>query len=252
MRNAVRVARVAVFALFLFTSFFIRPTCHAQTPASPPDTQHPMAAVPRLQTAPPAIKRPAPVRTPLRPNSGSISANVYTNPYFGFSIAIPEGWKVVQTGVTRAQLEQRLGHVDSGPRSPMPQTSNMPLLTVTANAAEGLGSLQKRFGVVADDLSNQKGMNNTTTVMRWMMMSTQIGSPSLKYLGKPQKVTMGGQEMWKLSWTEPVRGIDQYAVQYLMVEKKHALQFILVSPNEAGLTDVEPIMRSLKFFPPEN
>jgi hypothetical protein len=255
MRNVSHVVRVVVLALFLFAYFCIGLESHGQLPASPPDTKQPMAAVPRQQTAPPATTRPAPVRTAVQPNSGSISGNVYTNAYFGFSIAFPKGWKAVQGGVTRAQLEkneERMGKVDSAPRSATPRTSNIPLLTVTQSASEGLGSLQERFGILADDLSNQKGLISATAVMRWMLMSTQIENPSLKYLGRPQQVTIGNHEMWKLSWTEPVKGIDQYAVQYLMVEKKHEVQFILVSQNEATLTDIEPIMRSLKFFPPES
>lgn len=85
-----------------------------------------------------------------------------------------------------------------------------------------------------------------------MLWTARLAKPPIKYLGNPQKVTVGDKKLWKTSWTETVNGVALYAVQYLTVEKKYGLQFNLVSPNQSELADLEPVIQTLKFSPPTN
>src|SRR2546426_6038866 len=43
-----------------------------------------------------------------RPDDGSVSANVYTNRFFGFSFEFPQGWTVVKEDAARSE-ERRVG-----------------------------------------------------------------------------------------------------------------------------------------------
>src|SRR5260370_15807726 len=62
----------------------------------------------------PASTRSQSSATPQVPNErklggihpGSISGNIYTNPFFGFSLEIPEGWKVADSVVAQAEAEK--------------------------------------------------------------------------------------------------------------------------------------------------
>ena len=254
MRNASHTALVTVAGLLLLASVCVGLECdaHAQAPSPQPKT-----VPPYQQTSPPVAKPPAPDQAAVQPDTGSISGSVYTNPYFGFSIAFPKGWKVVQSGRAKAQLgrnEVRLRKDDPAPRrrAPKPRTSSIPLLTVTANTPERTGLLQERFGILADDFSNQKGQVSAELVVRSMQWTARLANPPIKYLGNPQKVTVGDKKLWKTSWTETVNGVALYAVQYLTVEKKYSVQFNLVSPNQSELADLEPVIQTLKFFPPTN
>lgn len=257
MRNASRTALISVATLFLLASVCIGSECHAQTPSPQPDTNKLKTVAPQQQTSPTAAKPPAPDQTAVRPDTGSISGNVYTNPYFGFSIAFPKSWKVVQGGRAKAQLarnEVRLGKNDPAPkrRAPKPRASSIPLLTVTANTPERTGLHQERLGILADDFSNQKGQVSAELVVRSMQWTARLANPPIEYLGNPRQVTLGDKKLWKISWKETVNGVALYAVQYLTVEKKYSVQFNLVSPKQAELADLEPVMQTLKFFPPTN
>ncbi len=255
MKNASHTALISIGTLFLLASVCIGPECYAQAPSPQPDTNKLKTAAPRQQTSPPVAKPPASDQTAVRPDTGSISGNVYTNPYFGFSIAFPQGWKVVQSGRTKAQLGRNyVGTDDPAPkrRAPRPRTSSIPLLTVTPNTPQRTGLLQERFGILADDLSNQKGQVNAEFLLRSMLWEARLANPPIKYLGNPQQVTVGDKKLWKTSWTETVNGVVLYAVQYLTVEKKYSVQFNLVSPHQAELADLEPVMQTLKFSPPTN
>lgn len=254
MRNAPHSALVTVATLFLLASVGIGPECHAQAPSPQPDAK-PKAVAPQQQTSPPVAKPLTPEQTAVQPDTSSISGNVYTNPYFGFSIAFPKGWRVVQSSRAQAQLrrnEVRLRKDEPAPRrrAPKPRTTIIPLLTVTANTPERTGLLQERFGILADDLSNQTGQLTAETVVRWMLLTARLANPPIKYLGNPRQVSVGDKKLWKMSWTETANGVVLYAVQYLTVEKKYSVQFNLVGPKQAELDDLEPVMQTLKFFPP--
>jgi hypothetical protein len=69
----------------------------------------------------------------------------------------------------------------------------------------------------------------------------------VEYLGDPQEVTVNGQTLWKLASNEPSNGVMQHVEQYVTTRESILLQFFLVSPDEAGLKQLEPSIQSLEF-----
>jgi hypothetical protein len=62
---------------------------------------------------------------------------------------------------------------------------------------------------------------------------------------------LGGRELWKAHFTQSTSTVWHEA-QFAIIEKKHVVQFILMSPDEEGLRTLDPIMKTLHFeSPPE-
>jgi len=62
----------------------------------------------------------------------------------------------------------------------------------------------------------------------------------VEYIGDPKEVTIKGRALWEIGFNDKTSGALQHANQYVALEKDVLLQFFLVSPDEAGLKDLQP------------
>ncbi len=66
-------------------------------------------------------------------------------------------------------------------------------------------------------------------------------------MGDTKQVTINGRALWEIGFNDKTSGALQHANQYVGLEKDVLLQFFLVSPDEAGLKDLQPYIQSLRF-----
>jgi hypothetical protein len=59
---------------------------------------------------------------------------------------------------------------------------------------------------------------------------------------------IAGETLWKARLKETTNGHVQFVREYLAFRKKCAVQFLLIGPDDAGLEELEPVIRSLHFF----
>lgn len=178
---------------------------------------------------------------------GSISGNVYTNPFFGISLEIPEGWKVADSVRAQAAQEKRRDEFkEQQPdiaRFAAHAEVNMPLLVIGEALKRG-----RRLMIVSTNISTRPGPASAEEYLKYVATISKEKGLSAEYAGTMEQVMIGGHALWKAHFTE-TNGMPWYGEHFAVIEKKHVLQFVLYSPDQDGLRAMEGMMRTLHFEP---
>ena len=206
---------------------------------------------------PGAAARPSTDASVPRPDDGSTSGNLYTNKFFGFSFAFPKGWTAVKADSARAIAN--LGGTLLANGDPMLQDVtqasdriNYPLLVVMEGMANKQALSMRMIQIIASDVRSQPGLKSSEDFLRFSAaMYKQLGLP-MEIVGTPQELPLGGRKFWKADLTIRMTNGVQHAAQIAMIEKGYVLQFLLMSPDAAGLEEIMKSMRSLRFLETSN
>lgn len=212
---------------------FILDRCHAQTPTAPARQQSPSAP----QADPSSKLRP----TGLDATGGSIADGVYTNSAFGFSLQIPPGWVVVPSDAP--VIKPAKGQTSANTTG---QTLRV-LLVVTENAPLKKSYQRRSVQVTATRLAVQTGPATASDYLAYSRKTAKDQGMAVEYMGDPKEVTIHGRKLSEISLNSNTSGGLQHVEQYVTVEKDALLQFLLVSPDETGLKDLQPYIQSLRF-----
>jgi hypothetical protein len=177
--------------------------------------------------------------TGLQASGGSIANDVYSNSIYGFSMKIPPGWVVLPS------REPKVATQDAALLKAA-QISR-PLLVITENAPLKKSNQRKNIQIIATRLRTSAGPNAAQDYLAFSQKTAKEKGMDVEYLGDPQEVTVNGQTLWKLASNEPSNGVVQHVEQYVITREPMLLQFFLVSPDEAGLKQLEPSIQSLEF-----
>lgn len=211
----------------------------AQSSGVPPIPQRPPGGP---GAKPPGMESTSRMRpTNLELNGGSMADGVYTNSIYGFSLKTPPGWVVVpRNDPTPAKTEAT---------NPLMKSAqiNHTLLVMTENAPLKRGSQRKSLQIIATRLLGQVTPSDAHDYLIYSEKNAKEKGMAVEYLGEPEEVTINGDKLWKIGSNETIEGTPQHVEQYVIMRQAILLQFFLVSPNEAGLKDLEPSIQSLQF-----
>ena len=184
------------------------------------------------------------------PHEGSISGNVYTNEFFGFSVEVPPGWKVgsnrgfkklqdkAAQSVTRNNADlgklQRSAEIDS------------PLLVMGEIEVWDHGPNHRLVQLLSTDVSTRPGVPSAQEYLKLTGSALTSKGQAREYISQPEPVTIGGRILWKAYFTQNSLMV-WHGVQFVTIEKKHVLQFVLLSPGADGLQSLEVLLRTLHF-----
>ncbi len=207
-------------------------------------------------TIPPLIRRPEPGSpgqptsgpfnklgaTGLAENGGSIASGVYTNSIYGFSLNVPPGWVVVPPPQPAPVTP------DSGKDSiPVTTQTIKMILIITENAPIKKNYERKSIQISVLQLGAPAGPHTARDYIAFAERSAQEKGLNVKFLGNPGPVTINGKQLWKAKMNETINGTVQHIEQYAATEGRTVLQFMLVSPQAAGLKSLQPSIQSLRF-----
>jgi len=211
----------------------------AQSAAAPPMVPSTPSGAPQQSPSGPSSKV---VPTGLEANGGSFSGGVYRNSIFGFSLQIPPGWPVVPTSAAQP------GNPEPG-QSPLPEAHQVTrvLLLVTENAPLKKSYQRKSIQILAMRLSKPPGPDAAAGYLAYSQKTAKERGTPVEYLGDPAEVTINGRKLWKVAFNETTSGAILHAEQYVTIEEGTVLQFFLLSPDEAGVKELEPWIQSLRF-----
>ena len=176
---------------------------------------------------------------------GSISDNIYTNRFFGISLEIPEGWTVAESLREQALQEKRGDEFkkqqpDIARFAPGAEV-NMPLLVMGEPLKPG-----RRLIIASTNISTRPGPASAEEYLKYVaMISKEKGLPQ-EYGPTIERVMVDGRALWKTDFTQTTTTV-WYGVHFAMIVKKHILQFVLYSPDQDGLRELEAVMRTLHF-----
>lgn len=220
-----------VVSLFVFAVV----SCPAQSTSLPP--YHPSPQSPLPANSPASLGKSG-----LQANSGSIIAGVYNNSVYGFSLQIPPGWVVMPAkDVTPVKPVK----ASAGPT--MPSEPNHVLLLVTENAPLKQSYQRSSIQVVATRLTNQIAAASPSGYLTYSRQAAKEQGLAVQYLSEPKDVSIGGRKVSEIGLVDKTGGGARHVAQYVTIDKNVLMQFLLVSPDEAGLKELQPYIQSLRF-----
>jgi len=180
---------------------------------------------------------------------GQISGGIYSSPYFGFSLEIPLGWKVLDNSALQAlkkrndellRQQPQLGRYSSNGEV------DSPLLAMIEREPSKDGQHHGLVQIQCTDVSGRPGQPAADEFLKFVAEASLRVDPSFEYSSTLEPVTFGGREFWKIRFTQK-SSILWHGERLATIAKKHVLQFVLLSPDEGGLPRLEAILRSLRF-----
>jgi hypothetical protein len=187
-------------------------------------------------------------------HSGSISENIYTNPFFGFSIEIPAGWKAADNAGLKAFAEkQKQAMAKQDPaftQFARGDEVDSPLLVLGEVEPWKRGPHHRLIQILSTDASARPGRLSAEEFLNYIARMSAEYNLAAKYDETLEKMMLGGRELWKAHFTQS-SNVVWHEAQFAIIEKRHVVQFILMSPDEEGLRTLEPIMKTLHFESPQ-
>jgi tetratricopeptide (TPR) repeat protein len=187
------------------------------------------------------------------PDIGSVSGNVYTNQFFGFSFEFPKGWTVLDAGVARATVDFGGAIIANG--DPMLQDAQHAAARITYPlfyATEGLtkdGAISIRsVQIRALDVSADPNLRTPEEYLTGLatLHSQGIGIP-VEPAGKPEQLQVGGGAFWRLNMSTRVGSIVVSDAAIVAVQKGYLLMFIVAGPDAASRDDLVRAVQSVHF-----
>jgi len=183
---------------------------------------------------------------------GTIAHDIYKNVFFGFSLEVPQGWKVADNTALRA-LRQRnekllLQRPQLGRYSQNGEVDS-PLLFMIEREPDKTGQGHRLLRIQCTDVSERPGQPTAEDFLKFLAEASLRDDPSLDYSSTLEPVSLGGREFWRVHFTQK-SNILWYGEHLAAIDKKHVLQVILTSPDEPGLVGLEAILRTLHFDAP--
>src|SRR5689334_2377896 len=183
---------------------------------------------------------------------GSVSGDIYRNPFFGFSMEIPQGWKVADNAAVR-MLQQRnerlLAQQPQSGRYSQNGEVDSPLLFMIEREPDKTGQHHRLLRIQCTDISERPGQSAADDFLKFVAEASLRSDSSVVYASTLEPTTLGGREFWKIHFTQK-SSILWYGEHFATIDKKHVVQIILTSPDEAGLPGLEAILRTLHFEAP--
>ena len=183
-----------------------------------------LAGVPALAQQPPAVAPPD-----LRPDTGVIAGDVYTNNFFGFSYRVPAQW--TGKAVQRSQPGQRFYQLLSA----LPATT---------------GASIQYMGIQAEDIS---GASITKTATQFIQ-SSPLATPNSAYesLGPIKDIEIGGHHFARADYrTRPAAddgGLTMFQTQLVTVVHGYAVTLSFTTDNQAALDQLAGSASSIIFM----
>lgn len=214
--------------------------------ASQPSAQSPQNPAPQL---PPGFQPgqkppfdPSKLKsTGLKENGGSFENGVYSNSIYNFSWKIPLGWVFAPLP---KKVEVPVSDKDSIAKHM--QVTRV-LMIATENAPLKRGNERKSIQVVATQLRSKPGPGAELDFITYSENAAKEKGMAVEYFGNPELVRIYGHQFGKIRFNDSTRGFTQHVEQYVALQNQNLLQFLLVSPDDTGLRDLQPSIQSLKF-----
>jgi len=179
-----------------------------------------------------AQQAPAVAAADLRPDTGAMAADVYTNNFFGFSYRVPAQW--TGKAVQRSQPGQRFYQL----------LSALPAAT---------GASIQYMGIQAEDIS---GASITKTATQFIQASP-LAAPNSAYegLGPIKDVEIGGHHFARADYrTRPTAddgGFTMFQTQLVTVAHNYAVTLSFTTDNQAALDQLAASASSIIFLAPQ-
>jgi Flp pilus assembly protein TadD len=186
------------------------------------------------------------------PDTGSVSGNVYTNHFFGFSFEFPKGWTAMSADAARSMVT--LGGALLANGDPMVQDAthaaarnSYPLLLVMEGTTKSHTLSTRSIQVLALHLHMVPTLKTADDLVKSMATTVNAMGTPVEIVGKPEEFPIGGRNFWKMNLTIRMNNGLRHASEIVTLDKGYLLLFIFSSPDAADLEEIIATINSVRF-----
>jgi hypothetical protein len=181
--------------------------------------------------------------TGMAANGGSIANGVYSNSIYGFSLQIPPGWAILPTQTARIAGSENA----DAQRPEVQRQLKQVILIMSENAPLKRSVERKQVQIIATHLPTPPGPTAAEGYITYSQRMAKEKGMQVEYKGSPENTKIHDQAFSMISLEETTDGSRQHIEQYVTTREQALLQFFLISPDEAGLKSLEPVIQSVQF-----
>ncbi|HEY1421853.1 MAG TPA: tetratricopeptide repeat protein [Candidatus Acidoferrum sp.] len=195
------------------------------------------------------------VKSGPKPEDGSVSGNIYSNKFFGFSYQFPKGWTVLGSDEARAAIEIggtmiATGNATDEDIKKVAGRSGHALLFVRENGSVKELSAVKTAMILAVDVQGIPEITpRTYFASQAELLNHKTGVP-MNFSGNPEEVSIGGRRFWKGSFGVQTPAGTRYGSQFVTADSGYLLVFSFSAfdgPELAAVHEMEETMKSVQF-----
>lgn len=180
---------------------------------------------------------------------GGVDNGVYLNGYFGFSLSVPKGWKVIDAETTAALMQMGTDVVKGkNERSNKALEESIKQEVVLLNVTKKpIGALENAMVMIG--VRKQPSKHITASMVAEATKSLFASSPTVKLTKDVEVVTVAGKKFAAMEFVIDVGEHHGRIKYFVAMVDGFALSFSLSYDDEADFAELKKSWDSLKFSP---
>jgi tetratricopeptide (TPR) repeat protein len=186
------------------------------------------------------------------PDDGSVSGNVYSNHFFGFTFEFPKGWTVMDADAARGVMSLG-GAILLGSDPEMKDvmraatsTGNTLLFVMDSKPAPSVINLRSIF-IIAVNANVVPSVKSGKDYLELMGQLFRYQNVPFTYDGAPEAVEISGKAFWRGKLAVRTGAGSLNTAQYVTVDRGYVLTFQFQAENPASLAEISKALDSLQF-----
>jgi tetratricopeptide (TPR) repeat protein len=192
-----------------------------------------------------------------KPEDGSISENIYTNKFFGFTYQFPKGWSVLSSEAARSTVE--IGGVLLATGDPAEEDikkatkrQSHPLLYVMEGRVGSQPISMKTVMLTALDIRHEPRETTAESYARAVSQGFKQAGMPMEPSDYLEEQSIGGRSFWKVSFSVRTATGTGHGAEFVTADKGYLLMFIFGGPDAASVGEIEKSLQSIHFLETSN
>jgi tetratricopeptide (TPR) repeat protein len=188
-----------------------------------------------------------------KPEDGSVSENIYTNRFFGFTYQFPKGWAVLSSEAAKSMVE--IGGIFLATGDPAEEDvkkaverQSHPLLFVMEGRVGNQPISTKTVMVTALDVRHEPEQTTAEVYARAVAQRFKQAGMPMEPNASPEERSIGGRSFWKVNFSVRTAAGVGHGTEFVTADKGYLLMFVLGGPDLASLGEVEKSLQSIHFL----
>jgi hypothetical protein len=196
------------------------------------------------------------------PMDGHLSAGLYTNSFFGFTVTVPTNWIVlnrtdIETAPSRpAPPPKQVRNPMTGQMIDLPDMDTYDLITLVQSTnlfpdvtLTALGTTNCAFSVLGQYVTPFEEIHTGKDYLGMLVgVFAILQAPNQEFRSAgPSEVPVGGRKFYRDTFRRNMKTVQVSQRIYARVEAGYALIFVLTAPTESELDKLEQIMTTAQF-----
>ncbi len=181
---------------------------------------------------------------------GTVEGSTYTNEFFGFSMAIPEGWYIASREEFAQHMETTEEFLETDfedARAILESQEIIPLLFAAVNDPFTYQGTNPNINIMAQNISQYAAfIKDASSYLNIQVQGIKASGIDMTF-EEVETVKISGKELARVKGIQTFAGIDVYQTMYVFLKDGFAVLFTLSSFTEEEARQLEDVMNSVNF-----